>query len=326
MFQTLLQPKQKKDLPVHSDKINISKKVKNMVNVPSTGTPSKILWSTLKAYNNSGNSGGRLFYNLNNTNVVQREFDDSIASEYDNLEVYRVLMKIINKHPELKPLLTEISIKNIHDYYKAALNKEGKYRSITKYTERQIAEQLTTGQLGREMISAFLSQKRENGFSKDTSILQKTMCECWYFHVTENDNAESIYSKGLSPWMGGKEEGISTKGIEKKDLQDQYNKWSKGFTFITDDFKEANKYREKLKNGVILDIFVSSALRQHLYIDPDSHGLKCNQEIYAVGNGKELNRTAVGFLSALSEKRGQTVTEEEVQEAYTSLCHSRKTG
>lgn len=321
MFQILQQPRyKKKDSLVQSNRTATLNEFTNTMVFPSIGTefPS-ILWSGQKKDYNSVRNDVGFYHNPVCTNVIQGAFNDSAPKEYDDVGVYRVLLKIIDNHKCLEGLKDIISAKNIHKYYDSILYRSKSFRSKTVYTERDIAEQLVRGELGRDMITKFLDKKRVDSLSKGSDTLQKIMCEYWYFHATERDNAETIYSTGLNPWKGGKGNGISTKGIDKMIMQDQYNKWSNGWTFITADSEEADKYKRKLNNGVILDIFVDPALRQHLYIDPDSKGIKCDQPIYAVGDGKKLNPTAVGFLSVLAEKSGQSVTEEEIQNAYKQL-------
>lgn len=325
MFQMLQQPRyKKKDSLVQSNRTATLNEFTNTMLFPSIGTefPS-ILWSGQKNDDNSVRNDVGFYHNPVCTNVIQGAFDDNATKEYNDEDVYRVLLKIIEKHEDIDEIKKKVSAKDIHKFYDSILYGSKSFRSKTVYTERQIAEQLIRGELGRDMISIFLDKKRVHSLPQGSNILPNIMRECWYFHATERDNVETIFSHGLNPWRGGKGNGISTKGIAKTVMQDQYNKWSNGWTFITADFKEAAEYKDKLENGVILDIFVGPALRQHLYIDPDSKGIKCDQPIYAVGDGKKLNPTAVGFLSVLAEKSEQSVTEEEIQKEYGQLCHSR---
>lgn len=323
MFQILQQLRyKKKESLVQSNRTPTLNEFTNTMLFPSIGTefPS-ILWSGQKNNDNFVKNDAGFYHNSVYTNVIQGEFDDSDSREFTNEDVYGVLRKSIRKHEYIEDLEGIISAKNIHEFCDSISYKKKSSSFKTKYTKREIAEHLIIGELGRDMISMFLDKKRVDSLSKGSDTLQKIMCEYWYFHVTKENNVETIFSQGLNPWIGGKGNGISTKGIDKTVMQDQYNKWSNGWTFITDNFKEAAGYKEKLENGVILDIFVGPALRQHLYIDPDSKGIKCDQSIYAVGDGKKLNPTAVGFLSVLveKEKNVQSVTEEEIQNAYKQL-------
>lgn len=325
MFQMLQQPRyKKKDSLVQSNRTTTLNEFTNTMLFPSIGTefPS-ILWSGQKNDDNSIRNDVGFYHNPVCTNVIQGAFDDSEQKEFNNEDVYRVLLDIIEKHKNIDGIKDYISAKNIHEFCDSISYKKKSSSFKTKYTKREIAEHLIIGELGRDMISIFLDKKRVHSLPQGSNILPNIMRECWYFHATERDNVETIFSHGLNPWRGGKGNGISTKGIAKTVMQDQYNKWSNGWTFITADFKEAAEYKDKLENGVILDIFVGPALRQHLYIDPDSKGIKCDQPIYAVGDGKKLNPTAVGFLSVLAEKSEQSVTEEEIQKEYGQLCHSR---
>lgn len=284
-----------------------------------------IFWSALKTQNDFRINENCLNYNVNNFDVIQR-VKDIEKKILDEQSVFDVFALMFNKHPELKNLESKIDAKNIHRYFPMKEISPGKYRTVEKYTEREIQEQLIKGLLRDQMINAYLSDKRNRAYLGETDILHKTMCECWYFHATKKNNIENIYFGGLSPQEGANKNGISTNGINKQNLQESYEQWSKGYTFITSDFNEANHYMNKLggkEKSVILDIFIGPALHEHLYIDPDSKGLKCNQEIKAIGDGKKLNSTAVGLLSELIRVKGQMVTKEEVQAAYVELYEKR---
>lgn len=279
-----------------------------------------------KNYRNTTTDGVRLQHLPNNIyssnfNVAQKSSFKHMTEELTGERILHILTNILKSHDidhvtfqNSNHLLPNTIVDSINSF-----RMHKKANGKVELSEREVAEEFIKSDIGSEMLKTFLRLKsldaekyvssKPNQTQVET-ITRKVLKRCWYYHVTPKDNAYYIFYVGLDPNKGGQGNGVSTIGINNVNLQNEYNRWSVGYTFITPNLTEAKGYRSKYgknsqgeNNAEILDVFIDSD-QEKMFLDPDSHGLKIKKKILAFGYEGKLNIMALRTLAASAIKEG----------------------